>query len=439
MKPTTDFTGEPDSPGARPSRQWQAFAQNLLHFAALVSGGIAIGWMCAIGCASKATLNVPLMGQAAAVIQHNFVNRPAIQRTALTYGAINGMVDALGDSGHSTFLSPEMVTELRNEERGEFKGIGVEIRMKEGRVVVVAPLDQSPAQRAGLRAGDAIVKVNSQDISTWPLSKVVEQITGPAGSKVQLTLMDPQSGHTREVTITRASIKIREITWAQIPGTKLAHLRIASFNGNVSKDLRAALKEILGAKMQGIVLDLRNNPGGILDEAVFSASEFLNGGNVLLIKDSKGNITPQPAKKGGIATDIPLVVLVNKGSASAAEIVAGALRDTRGAELVGETTFGTGTVLGQFDLTDGSALLLAIQEWLTPKGESFWHKGITPGIQVSLPQDVSPSSPESERTMTPAQFQSTADHQLLRAVEILNQPQQPPQHVSTAESVTVGR
>src|SRR5579871_104047 len=263
MNSSTDFPPEPDSPQPRERiPQWQANAQHLFQLAAMASGGIAIGWMCAIGCASKATLNVPLMGQAAAVIQRNYVDRSAIQRTSLTYGAISGMVNALGDSGHSTFLTPEMVTELRNEERGEFKGIGVEVGMKEGRVTVIAPLDQSPAQRAGLRAGDAIVKVNGQDVSSWPLSKVVDQITGPAGTKVQLTLLEPTSGHTRDVTITRASIKIREIVWAQIPGTKFAHLRIASFNGTVSKDLRGALMEIRAAGLQGIVLDMRNNPGG---------------------------------------------------------------------------------------------------------------------------------------------------------------------------------
>lgn len=404
----------------------------------MVSGGIAIGWMCALGCASKKTLNVPLMGQAAAVIQRNYVDRPAIQRTTLTYGAISGMVDALGDSGHSTFLSPDMVAELKNEERGEFKGIGVEIGMKEGRVVIIAPLDQSPAQKAGLHAGDAIIKVNGQDITSWPLSKVVDQITGPAGTKVQLTLLDTQSSRTRDVTIIRASIKIREIAWAPLPGTKLAHLRIASFNGNVSKDLHAALQEIRAARMEGIVLDLRNNPGGILDEAVDSSSEFLSGGNVLLIKDANGKITPQPAKKGGLATNIPLVVLVNHGSASAAEIMAGALRDGRNADLVGTNTFGTGTVLGQFNLTDGSALLLAIQEWLTPDGHSFWHKGITPQILVALPEDVSPLLPENERTMSPAEFQKTTDLQLLRAVEVLTKAEEP-QRAPVAEPASVSR
>lgn len=393
----------------------------------MVSGGIAIGWMCALGCASRATLNLPLMGQAAAVIQRNYVDRSALQRTTLTYGAISGMVDALGDTGHSTFLSPDMVAELKNEERGEFKGIGVEIAMKDGRVVIAAPLDQSPAQRAGLRAGEAIVKVNGVDITGWPLNRVVEKITGPAGTKVQLTLLDPKSGRTREVTITRASIKIHEVTWAQLPGTHLADLRIASFNGTVSTELRDALRQIRGAKIQGIVLDLRDNPGGILDEAVVCASQFLSGGNVLLIKDANGKITPQPAIKGGLATNIPVVVLVNQGSASAAEIVAGALRDTRGAELVGETTFGTGTVLAQFNLADGSALLLAIQEWLTPDGQSFWHKGITPQIKVPLAEDVSPLLPENERTMTPAQLQSSTDGQLLRAIEVLN-PHEAPQH-----------
>jgi carboxyl-terminal processing protease len=410
---STAFGG---SPGDRNSRSIRTGFQLM----AMLCGGIGIGWTCALGCASKEALNVPLMNQAVSVMERHYVDQSALQRTALTYGAISGMVNSLGDNGHTTFLSPEMVKELANSERGEFKGVGIEIQIKNNRVVVAAPIDQSPAQRAGLRAGDVIMKVNDQDIAGWPLSRVVEQITGPAGSKVRLTILNSQSGHTREVTITRASIKVHDVTWAPLPGTELAHLRIASFNRNVAKELHEALEQIQAAGMRGIVLDLRNNPGGFLDQAVSVASEFLKGGNVLLVKDSNGHISPEPVRKGGIATGIPLDVLVNQGSASAAEIVAGALRDSRDAVLIGETTFGTGTVLGEFRLTDGSALLLAIQEWLTPKGESFWHKGITPEIAVSLPEDVTPLLPENERKMTREQLQSSSDRQLLRAIEVVD-------------------
>lgn len=421
MKRSTVLHSEPDSnPANNHKNPQRPVLRRWLNAVAMVGGGIAVGWMYAAASISKPALNLPLMDQAAEVIQHNYVDRSAIQHTTLTYGAISGMVDSLGDFGHSTFLSPDMVAEVKNEERGELKGIGVEIRMRDGRVVVVAPIDQSPAQRAGLRPGEAITRVDGRDISGLPLSRVVAQITGPAGTTVRLTLLDPKSGRTREVAITRASIKIHDVTWAQLPGTKFAHLRISSFNGSAARELRSALKEIRAAGVHGIVLDLRNNPGGILDEAIASASEFLKGGNVLLIREATGKTFPQPAKKGGLATDIPVVVLVNEGSASASEIVAGALRDSRGAELVGQTTFGTGTVLSQFNLSDGSALLLAIQEWLTPKGESFWHKGITPQIQVPLPEDVSLLLPEDEHTMTPAQLQSTPDRQLLRAIEVLN-------------------
>lgn len=412
------FPAEPSH--SENNRNVRISIKNCVELFAVLCGGIAIGWTCALGCASRSSLNYPLMQQAAAVIQHEYVDHSELQSTSLTYGAISGMINSLGDYGHSTFLSPAMVKELGNEERGEFKGVGVEIRIKNGRVVIVAPIDKSPAQRAGLQAGNVILKVDGTDISGWPLNRVAEHITGPAGTSVKLTIMDAQSGRSRDVTLTRASIKVNDVTWAQLPGTDIAHLRIASFNRHVGKDLRTALEQIHDAKLHGVILDLRNNPGGLLDEAISVASEFLNGGNVLLVKDAKGRISPEPAKKGGLATKIPVVVLVNQGSASAAEIVAGALRDSRGAELVGETTFGTGTVLGEFELSDGSALLLAIQEWLTPKGESFWHKGITPQIEVTLPQGTDPLIPENERNMTSAQFQATTDLQLLRALKVLD-------------------
>src|ERR1041384_283070 len=301
--------------------------------------GVALGWLSAIGCAStRKEPNFHLITQAWNTIQNRYVNRSALHATDLTYGAISGMVDALGDSGHSTFLTPEMAKELRNMENGEFKGIGIEIQMKQGRVVVVAPIDGSPAQKAGLHAGDIILKVSGQDVTDWPIGRVVEHIAGRAGTKVTLTLQDPHTEHAREVTIMRTSIKLHEVTWQRLPEPGITHVRLASFDAGVTRDLRKALQEIQREPSGGIILDLRNNPGGLLDEAVGVASQFLKEGAVLVAKDAKGELDPVPVLKDGLATEVPLVVLVNEGSASAAEIVAGALQDANRATLVGETT-----------------------------------------------------------------------------------------------------
>lgn len=352
-------------------------------------------------------------------MQRKYVDPAAVAPGPITYGAISGMVDALGDTGHSTFLSPGMVKNLREAERGELKGIGIEIQTKNGHVVVVAPLDNSPSQRAGLRAGDILLKVNGEDISDWPLSQVVERITGPEDTWVRLTVQDRHTEQTREVSVKRAVIKLHDVTWRMLPGTTTAHLRISSFDAGVTQDLRLALASILSNSATGLILDLRNNPGGLLDEGVGAASQFLTGGNVLLAKDAKGRIRPVPVEKGGLAPRIPMVVLINDGTASAGEIVAGALKDGHRAELVGETTFGTGTVLRQFNLSDGSALLLAIEEWLTPNGQSFRHKGITPQVTVSLPPEATPLLPQAEKDLTAEQLRASGDQQLLRAMEVL--------------------
>ncbi len=234
-----------------------------------------------------------------------------------------------------------------------------------------------------------------------------------------LTILTPSSGRSREVTLVRASITVHDVTWQQSPGTGVAHLRIASFGRGMTADLRAALSEIGRSGLKGIVLDLRNNPGGLLEEAVGAASQFLTGGNVLLVKDAHGNIKPIPVKPGGAATTIPLVVVVNGGTASAAEIVAGALRDANRAKLVGLRTIGTGTVLNEFPMSDGSALLLAVEEWLTPAGHVIWHKGITPEIAVELPPETSQVFPQEERDMTAAQLHDSKDTQLLTALDLL--------------------
>lgn len=370
---------------------------------------------------SNAASDFRLMAEAWNTIQRYYVDRAAIKPKVLTYGAISGMVNALGDTGHSVFLSPEMVKQLHVMEKGQLKGIGVQIDSRKGHVVIVAPIDNSPAQRAGLRSGDIIMTVNGENISGLPLIQVVKRITGPVGTSVKLGILDPQTHHLREVTIVRAVVKINEVTWQRLPGTEIADVRLASFNTGVAQDLKTVLRQIRKERLQGLILDLRNNPGGVLDEAVTVASQFLTHGNVLLVKNAHGKITPVPVQPGGLATNIPMAVLIDGGSASASEIVAGALRDAHRAELIGQTTFGTGTVLNEFPLVGGSALMLAIQEWLTPNGHSFWHKGIPPQIKVALPPGVNPLVPAAERDMTANQLQSSKDSQLLRALKWLKQ------------------
>mgnify|MGYP001577852558 CR=1 FL=1 len=363
--------------------------------------------------------DLQLMTEVWDVIQKNYVDHAAAQPQKLTYGAISGMVDALGDTGHSRFLSPEMVKAEHNMTQGQFEGIGVEVQPKDDHLVVVAPIDGTPAQKAGLRPGDIILKVNGEDISGLPLEQAIGRILGPAGTSVMLTIASPDSGETREVTLTRARIALHNVTWTQLPGTTIAHVRVAAFSQGVSKELAQALKDIRQQGMTGVILDLRNDPGGLLDEAIGVSSQFLGNGNVLLEKNVEGEVKPVPIKSGGVATDMPLVVLINGGTASAAEITAGALQDAHRAQLVGETTFGTGTVLNEFSLSDGSALLLATEEWLTPAGRVIWHRGISPDVQVGLAQTVTPLTPEAEKEMTPTQWRDAHDDQLQRALDLL--------------------
>jgi carboxyl-terminal processing protease len=385
-----------------------------------VVGGMGLDRIAITGFAQRdARPNLLLLSEASNLIHRFYVDRAAEKPTALTYGAIGGMVDALGDTGHSRFLSPAMVKEVAEMERNKFQGIGAEVQSKGGHIVVVAPLDGSPAQAAGLKPGDIILRVNGQEVAGKSLDQVVNEISGPAGTSVTLTMLTPVSGNMRQVTLTRATVQIHNVAWHVLPNSKIVQLRIAAFDKGVAGDLGRALIEIKKEPVTGLILDLRNNPGGLLGEAVDSASQFLKGGDVLLEKDARGQEKPVPAKAGGQGTEIPLVVLVNAGTASGAEIMAGALRDAHRGPLVGETTFGTGTVLSEFKLSDGSALLLAVEEWLTPAGDVIWHKGITPNVVLALAPGVSPLFPESERTMTAEQLQHSGDTQLLRALDLL--------------------
>lgn len=362
-----------------------------------------------------------LIERAFQVIDSNYVRREELESQELTYAAINGMVESLGDTGHSRFMSPNMVAAHSQSLRGEFEGIGALVEERDGYPVIVAPFDDSPAMRAGLKPGDIILEVDGEPTADRPLTQVIDRILGPAGTQVTLTVQDPDTDEVREVSITRERIEIENVTWQILPETSIAHIRIAQFSRGVTRDLRAAIEAARSEGAESIVLDLRNNPGGLLEEAIGVTSQFLTEGNVLQVRNAEGEINEIAVRRGGAATETPLVVLINQGTASAAEIVTGALQDYNRAQVVGETTFGTGTVLNQFTLPDGSAILLAVEEWLTPEGRVIWHEGLEPDVLVELDADVRISIPQTERELTAEALQAIEDRQLLEAIELLQQ------------------
>jgi carboxyl-terminal processing protease len=392
-----------------------------LVLALTLSAGVLLDhWLMIGGIPKDDRASFGLVVEAWNIIDRVYVDRGAIQSSNLAYGAIKGMTESLGDTGHSVFLNRSMIKKAGSEMQGILSGIGVEIQTKDHQAVVVAPLDDSPAQRKGVRPGDVILEVDGRPVSGMSTRQVSERIAGNIGEPVRLLLLTPQTGQKRELSVVRGNIKVRNVTWRHLAGSDIAHIRIAMFSDGVGEDLRQALRDIRGRGLKKIILDVRNDPGGVLDEAVVVASQFLKNGNVLWEKNAKGEIFAIPVQPGGLASDMELITLVNGGTGSASEIVAAALHDAGRGKLVGDTTFGTGTVLQQFQLSDGSALLLAVQEWLTPAKRSFWHKGIEPDVTVPLPPDTFPLLPSAEKGITSDQLNASGDTQLLRAMALLN-------------------
>jgi carboxyl-terminal processing protease len=273
----------------------------------------------------------------------------------------------------------------------------------------------SPAEKAGLRAGDTVLAVEGKAVDGETLDAVVASIRGDPGTSVRLQI--GRSGQDPfEVTIVRATITVPAVSWSLVPGTKLADVRIEEFSKGVSDDLKGALIDAGKAGATGVILDLRDNPGGFVDEAIGVASVFLPSGTVYQERDASGTTKAIPVQAGSRATDLPLAVLVNLGSASASEIVAGAIQDAGRGKLYGETTFGTGTVLSEFDLSDGSALLVGTVEWLTPNGRQIWHHGITPNVTVALPSGAHVIVPDDMTKAPVPAISSTTDAQLAAAV-----------------------
>jgi carboxyl-terminal processing protease len=355
------------------------------------------------------------------IVQRNFVDRAALDDTQLTYGAIRGMVGALGDEGHTAFLTPEERERQQSDLSGSFSGIGAQLGVRDQLPVIIAPFDGSPADEAGVKAGDIIMRVDGEDVTALPLNEIVTLIRGEEGTEVTLSLLRPDENRSLDVTITRGEIKVPAASWAMIPGTQVALIRLSQFSANAESDVVASVEAAKAAGATAMIVDVRNNPGGLLEQAIGVTSQFLTEGDVLLEEDAQGNRKPYAVERGGVATDLPMVVLINSGSASSAEIFAGALQDAGRAELVGQTTFGTGTVLQPYILEDGSALLLGTRQWLTPKGRLIRKEGIAPDVEVVLPIEADLMTPEEVRDVDPAELADSEDTQVLQALELLGE------------------
>ncbi len=334
------------------------------------------------GTATVTDDQLKVFAQALDIVEKQYVDKKTTKD--LVYGAIQGAVGSLDP--HSSFMTPEEFKELQVETKGKFSGIGIEITLRNRILTVVSPIEGTPAFRAGIRAGDQIVKVNGTPTKNITLTEAVRKIRGPKGSRVTLTINREDFTHPKDFSIVREIIPIRSVKARLIEGG-YGYIRVANFQDTTDRDLRNFLQKIRQRQvpLKGLVLDLRNDPGGLLDQAVMVADEFLSGG---LIVKTEGRDARQRmrfnARAGhlGDREQFPLVILINRGSASASEIVAGALKDQKRAIVLGTKSFGKGSVQTIIPLADGSALRLTTALYYTPSGKTIHEKGIDPDIVV---------------------------------------------------------
>jgi carboxyl-terminal processing protease len=358
-----------------------------------------------------------LYAEALNVVRNNYVDQGDIHSKKEAYGAIEGMLKTLGDNGHTRFLTPEERKQNDQSLSGTYVGIGVQLETKGGEVVVAAPIQGSPAEKAGISPDDVLVAVNGKSVEGDDISQIVQKVKGPEGTTVELTVR--RDGQERKYYLRRAKINSPVVSWAMIPDSDVAVVQLSSFSDNSAQELQDAFGKARAAGARRFILDLRNNPGGRLDQAVQMAGFFLKPGSVVYIrKDASGKRQEIKVDGDPKSTGAPLAVLVNGGSASSAEILAGALRDDGRATVIGETTYGTGTVLSEFVLRDGSSILLGVAEWLTPDGDFIRKTGIEPDVKVPLKKGTEPLTPDRIRDLSKGQILE-GDAQLRAAYEKL--------------------
>lgn len=300
----------------------------------------------------------------------------------MVYGAISGMVGALDDP-YTSFFDPPDTKQFVEDTSGSFEGVGMEIGIKQDQLKVVTPLENSPAKKAGIRAGDAIIKIDGKNASGMSTDEAVKLIRGPKGTDVVLTLYREEWKDTKDFKLTRDVINVPSLKW-EIKNGDVAYIQLNQFTEKASGDFKAAAVEIINSKAKGIVLDVRNNPGGYLSVSQDIAGLFLDKGQVVTHeKSGDGSDNVDYLSEGpSILAKYPVVVLINEGSASASEILAGALRDNRDIKLVGKKSFGKGSVQQLIPFTDGSSLKVTIAKWYTPKGDQISEVGLAPDVEV---------------------------------------------------------
>jgi carboxyl-terminal processing protease len=310
-------------------------------------------------------------------VQKSYVDETKVKD--LVQGAIRGMLSTLDP--HSAYMTPEMYKEMQVETKGEFGGVGIQIGVKENRLAVIAPIEGTPAHRAGVKAGDFITKVNDETTKDLTLMDAVQKMRGPRGSKVNLTIQREGTPDPLQFTLVRDTIKIESVKSKVLDN--IGYVRLTQFQESTGRDLSKVLKQFKDQKLQSTILDLRNNPGGLLTAAVEVSEQFLPGGKLVVYTKGRESKKDEWVAKGkDQMDDSPMIILVNEGSASASEIVAGALQDYGRAVIVGTTSFGKGSVQTILPLGDGSGLRLTTAKYYTPKGRSIQSTGITPDIVV---------------------------------------------------------
>jgi carboxyl-terminal processing protease len=424
----------------RPRNTWRQFIIAIILLVIAFLGGWFShqGFAFSFNPGSQSQIYSGLIQQAWNDVDQHYVDRKAVDYKQMSYQAIRAILAVLNDKGHTRFLTPADVQAENQQLSGTFTGIGVYLQQNQTtkQLIITATIPGSPAEKAGFRRGDILLAVNGVSIVGKDVDTVSPLIQGKAGTAVSIKVQRPSTQQILTISVVRAEITVPNVILHYIAEDHIAQIQIVQFANGVSDQLKSALDQAKTLGATRIILDLRDDPGGYLQEAIDTASEFIANGTVLQEQDSKGNRTSYQVDGNPINTTSPIVVLVNNNTASAAEIVSGALQDDKRAIIMGMKTYGTGTVLQEFPLSDGSALLLGTSEWLTPDGHFIRNQGITPNITVNLSASALPLEPNDENVahMSEQQILSSGDTQLVAAIHYLERHSTTSTQVSRAEA-----